>query len=115
MNKIIKLFLLLCLPGRLIIAYFGEKVLKTNYKYYYAILTLLIGISFLYQYLSNYRKLGAFSQKVWWSNYRILHAFNYLFYSYLILLPNKLTKYSYLTLYLDAFLGLFLFILNKVK
>ena len=110
MNKLL-LFVFLCLPARLIIAYIGQQILNTKYRYYYSIFTLIVGISFFYQYFTNHRKFGVFSQRIWWSNYRIIHSFNYILYSLLILLFNKPYKYSYFSLYLDVIISILFYII----
>ncbi len=114
MNKIYVYFLLLCFPVRLLIAYLADKIQNTKYIYYYVFLTFFIGISFLYQYFKNYRKKGAFSQKIWWQNYRIIHAFNFIIYSILVMFSKKYKKHAHKFLYIDAFLGLLFFIHNHI-
>ena len=112
MNKIYVYFLLFCFPMRIVLAYLAYKLQNTKYINYYVFLILFMGLSFLYQYLLNYRKIGAFGQKVWWHNYRIIHALNYLTYCFIIYRNDFYSQYAYRLLVLDALLGLAFFINN---
>lgn len=115
-NNRILLFLILCIPIRLLLSYFAYYLQNKNINNLYkkilinlfSIISFLIGISFLYQYYLN-RKIGFFGGEIYWSNFRLLHSFNYILFSILFLLNYK---NSYLILLFDVILGLLLFIKN---
>lgn len=48
----------------------------------------IFGLSFIYQYISKYRKKGAFGQTIWWDYLRIVHAFIFIYVSILIYYKN---------------------------
>jgi hypothetical protein len=105
-NKRFILFLMFCIPSRLLLTYLA----KTTNSPYIAYITTLIGLGFLYIYFSGSRKTGpeVFGDKIWWNNLRPLHGFLYLLFSYLVLFrknPN-----SYLVLLLDTIIGLVAFL-----
>ena len=106
-TKNLNVYFTVCILFRLLIAYSGYLVLnnlkKYKYQYYFLIIiTFIIGASFFYQYVKNDRKVGAFNQKVWWENYRIIHSGLYLLFTYLLI--NKV-KHSYIVIVFDTFLG----------
>jgi hypothetical protein len=99
------LFLMFCIPSRLLLAHFA----KTTNSPLIAYLTTVIGFGFLYLYFSGSRKRGAevFGEKIWWNDLRPLHGSLYLLFSYLVLFhknPN-----AYLVILLDTIIGLIAF------
>ena len=77
MNSILA-FLFLCIPARLFLA-FGSQIVPDNYLKLYAMLLLLIGLSFLYLFITNSRLYSPEAGgKTWWSQFRILIGFFYI-------------------------------------
>jgi len=110
MNDIQKrflLFLLGCIPLRLYLVY----VAKNNKKMlpYMGYIAIIIGLSFSYIYITGSRKTGVevFGEKIWWNNYRLLHATLYLLFAYFAINKNK---ESWKLLFADVIIGLLLFL-----
>lgn len=108
MDNIIYIFLFACIGTRIAISMIARNI-PANYLPIMALFTSIISIGFLRGYLLNTPKIGAFGNKVWWQNYRIIHSFNFGLFS--ILAVNKNTK-AWIILFIDACLGL-LFFINK--
>ena len=103
------LFVLLCLPLRLLIALlpiYLNKLLKKIYSF----LIFTIGITFLYLYFTNSR-LDAFESggKTWWHNIRLIHGM--LFLTSSIYLYNNSNLASFIML-IDIFIGFIVFLNN---
>lgn len=121
MNNIQKRFLLFlcgCIPTRLFLAYLA-KIIPVNYLPVMGYITLAIGISFSYLFLTGSRKTGpeVFGDKIWWNNLRPVHALLYFAFSYNAI--NKIRS-GWVYLLTDAILGLFSFLMyhfvfNKSK
>ena len=113
--QIIALFLLVCIPIRLFIAYCAIMVQKDNklknLKYFLAGFCLVIGLSFIYQYFKG-NMIGGFGGSVWWGNLRILQALNYL--AYVIMSYNDIS-YAYFPLLIDVMIGLLGFTFHHVS
>ena len=92
MNKLQKRFinfLFLCIPLRIYLAYLSKNVKKENKKYIF-IFYLLIGFGMLILFFGKYRKTGIEigGDVIWWNHLRPLHAFIYLYFSYLYYINN---------------------------
>ena len=114
MNDIQKrfvLFLFLCIPLRLFIAY---SVYKRKHVDLFKFILLFIGFGFAYIYALDLRKTGGevFGDKIWWNNLRPFHAFNYLLTSYM--LHNKIKRSEYVILF-DTIVGLLKFFIYHIK
>lgn len=72
------LFLLGCVPARVLLAVLAYKLPEEQLKYF-AIPLFLIGASFLYLFLFN-KRLDAFEAggKTWWSQLRPVHGMLYI-------------------------------------
>lgn len=109
MNKIIYYFIFLCIFIRILISFLVKNL---NKKYYYivSIITFIISISFIKNYFF-YKKndIGFFKGKVWWNNYKLIHAFNYLLVSFL---SYKKNDYTWYILLIDALFGSYFFYLK---
>lgn len=107
------LFTCVCIPMRLLFAYF---VKQTPQKYinYLGILLAVFGFSFLFSYFNfNPRSdIGAFGGKIWWNNMRAVHGSLFLIYA-LIALHYK--KNKWIILVIDPFIGLFAYWLHKLN
>jgi len=56
---------------------------------------------------SNGKQLGAFKQKVWWNNYRLVHAFLWTLYAILILVGiNEDIEHVYIILWVSLGIGI---------
>ena len=108
MNKSQLLFLFGCLPVRILLVYFAKVVsqlTKTLISYF----ALLVGVGFIYIYLTGSRKTGpeTFGKPIWWNNWRPIHAGLYLAFAY-----SALQGYSYAWKYLatDVVVGIVAFL-----
>lgn len=108
MNKVL-LFVLFCFPARLLLAYIA-KTMSLYYLPLFSIITFIIGIMFIKNYINNEPKVGFFGSKVWWSNYRLVHGINYLFFSITAFFQYK---NAWVFLLCDALLGLIFFLYEQ--
>lgn len=125
------LFLLLCLPSRILIAILPNKELMNkffkflnidiNYKYFYVIyglILLIMSMGFLYLYFSNQRlDAGEAGGKTWWHELRLFHGIMYLCASIYILKNNgnsELMKYAIIPLTVDVIVGFLSFLNHRV-
>lgn len=92
MNNLI-LYFLFCIPLRIIIY---TKFKNTKHTKLASLLSLIISISFLYQFFIGNRKIGILGQPVWWNNNRLIYGIIYLIYSYYLFYYNK--NYHFLIL-----------------
>jgi hypothetical protein len=107
MNKSILLFLLACIPVRILMA-IAPKILEKDYLPYYGIILLAIAIGFLYLYFFNLRlEAPEAGGKTWWANLRIVHGLLYLIAAILALQSDS---NAWIPLAMDVFFGLFSFI-----
>ena len=109
MDNLIIYFFIGCIGTRLGLTLLA-KYINTKYLPYLSIITLLIALGFLKNYITykNSEK-GFFGNKVWWNNYRLIHSFFYLTFSVLAFAKNR---YAYIILLIDTLLSVFFFI-NK--
>jgi hypothetical protein len=98
-----RLFLLVCIPIRLLLAFIVYYY--PRHIQYFGLIGLVIALGFAYFSVVP-RETGAFGQPAWWAPYRPIHSF--LFFLFFILAVNK-NKYAWLVLFIDAMLGLFLY------
>jgi|TARA_B110000879_G_C11117609_1_gene490265 hypothetical protein len=108
-DKSINLFLLACIPIRILLSilplYIDKKML-----FYYGIVLLIISLSFLYLYFRNQRLHAAEAGgNTWWAKFRIIHGLLYLCGSIYALQGQKI---AWIPLSIDTLLGMMLFI-NK--
>ena len=106
--KIKLYFIFGCFIARLLLAYFA-KIIPINYLPYFGIITFIIGIIFLKNFIYNEPKIGFFGSKAWWSNYRLIHSINYFLFTISSIYKNS---NSWKILFFDAILGLVFFINN---
>jgi hypothetical protein len=102
------LFLLACIPARLLIAFIAKKI-SNKYLPYLGLLALIPATGFLYIYITGKRKNGAetFGEKIWWNKLRPIHAFMFYLFAYLAITKNK---NAYVVLFVDAIFGLVSFL-----
>jgi hypothetical protein len=74
----ITLFLLGCIPARLLLVFLSTKIPKDKLVYF-GILLLTISMSFLYLYFTNNRLSAPEAGGItWWSQLRLIHGLLYL-------------------------------------
>ena len=82
-----------------------------KYFKYFSLITLLIGLGFLYIYIFGSKKADSqlkwANSKVWWNDYRIIHAVLYISFSIMALLQ---LNNAWVLLALDTLLGLIIFL-----
>ena len=77
MNSILA-FIFLCIPARIFLAYIS-RIIPDKYLKIYGILLLLMGLSFLYLFITNSRlNAPEAGGKTWWSQFRILIGIFYI-------------------------------------
>ena len=77
MNSILA-FIFLCIPARIFLAYIS-RIIPDKYLKIYGILLLLMGLSFLYLFITNSRlNAPEAGGKTWWSQFRIIIGFFYI-------------------------------------
>ena len=103
------LFIMLCLPLRLIIGLLPI-YLNKYFKKIYSLFILIVGISFLYLYFSDSR-LTAFESggNTWWHNIRLVHGMIYLTSSIYLYKNSNLAS---LILLIDVLFGFMAFLNN---
>jgi hypothetical protein len=108
----ILLFLLLCIPIRLFLAFLGYRLKDVKLRIF-GIVMLVIGFSFLYLFLAK-KRLDAQEGggKTWWSKYRIVHS---IFYIIAGVLAIKNINYCWIPLVLDVIFGMTIFIIQHYK
>lgn len=78
LEKRVMLFLLACIPARIILAIVPRYINK-KYLHYYGVVLLTISFGFLYLYFNNLRlNAPEGGGKTWWSQYRLIHGLLYL-------------------------------------
>ncbi len=118
MNSIQKrfaLFLLLCIPARLILVFLAKVLKGFNLKILATIL-LIPAFGFLYLFFSGKRPTGGevFGNKIWWNDLRPIHGLNYLVFSVLVFSGVWANK-AWLILLFDVVLGLIAFLAYHSK
>ena len=99
------LFFGACIPLRLLMVYIAS-IIPAKLSLYYAILLFVIGVSFVYLYVSGSRMnaMESSTGKTWWSQYRIIHGIMYLGAS--IAMYNNMGKIAMTLLIMDVVVGL---------
>ncbi len=102
------LFLVGCIGTRSLFVYLAKTASKTLLRYMGYIATL-IGIGFIYIFLTGSRKTGpeVFGDKIWWNNLRPIHGLLYLLFAYNAIQGNK---NSWVYLLVDVIIGLISFL-----
>lgn len=105
------LFLLACIPARIILSLIPLYI-NTSYLPYYGIILLLVSIGFLYLYFNNLRlNAPEAGGSTWWAEYRIIHGMLYLTAAIYALQEKRL---AWIPLATDVTLGLILFLFRYV-
>ena len=97
-------FMVVCIPVRLLIAY-AVKKMNGNMLVYAGYVGAIVSLSFFYLYFTNGRKFGleTNNKPIWWTHLRIFHGILYGMFALAAI--NKL-PYSYMFLFADAIFGL---------
>lgn len=106
-HKRFLLFLGVCIPLRLAIAYISS-ILSANMLFWMGIIALIPVLGMLSIYFFKLRETGGevFGNKIWWNDLRPVHAIDYLIFSYLAIHNSPYSSYP---LYFDVLLGLISF------
>jgi len=105
------IFLIGCIGIRSILAIL-PLYLSTEWFQIFGIITMIIGISFLYLYFSNGRMEAPEGGGVtWWAKYRLIHGLLYINASIYLLQKERS---AWIPLTIDLLFGLSVFILNKL-
>lgn len=112
-QKRFALFLPLCIGSRALLAYLAYK-LDPKYLPWMAVIALIIAVGFIRIYFFAPRNTGpeVFGGKIWWNDYRLVHAINYLAFA---VLAFQKKSYSWVPLAIDVVLGLVLFLVYHGK
>ena len=105
--KIILYFFFGCMFARLLMVYIA-KIININYLPYYGVITFIISVMFLKNYINNSNfETGFFGNRVWWNNNRLIHSLLYFIFSIMAFYKNKK---AWIVLLIDALFGLITFI-----
>lgn len=104
MRKNIALFLLGCIPARILYAYLAARATPEQLKLL-AIPALAIALGFFYLFIYDLRKEAGetFGGKMWWNDLRPVHGGLYLAFAVMAL---KQDPNAYIPLLLDVIIGL---------
>ena len=109
MNSILA-FLLLCIPARILIA-LGSQFSPDKYLKVYGIVLGLIGLSFLYLFITNSRlSAPEAGGKTWWAQFRILIGFFYITAAVYALQGKR--DLIWIPLAIDIIFGIIIFIMH---
>jgi hypothetical protein len=105
------LFLIGCVPTRLLLTYLAYYLENSPLKNIVGLLTMVIGLGFLTIYFKDLRKTGVETEgrPIWWNNLRPVHGSLYILFSVLYLTG---VKNSWIILLIDVIVGLIAFINN---
>ena len=111
MNDIQKrflLFLLMCIPLRLLMVHLAKTQVK--YSMHMGYIAIAIGVSMLFIYLTGIRKTGpeTMGKEIWWNNYRPFHATMFLLFAYFTIRLKNAESWKFLLI--DAIAGLVFFL-----
>jgi len=87
--KKISYYFAICIFTRLLLTYSVYKNYNNKFRYFLILFYLIAGSGLLYQFIKNDRVIGAFGEKVWWQNYRIVHTIIFFIVCYLLYIKNK--------------------------
>lgn len=84
------LFLGLCIPTRLAMAYVA-KTISPTYLPILGYVSLIPAIGFAYIFITGSRKVGleTFGEKIWWNNARPIHSLFYFAFAYCAIRQHK--------------------------
>ena len=101
------LFILLCIPARLGLAYLTTITKQKKQVYILSAILALIGLGFISLWVTNSRlKSNEGGGTTWWHEFRIIHGMLYLTSAILLL---KYPDIVYIPILIEVFLGIILF------
>lgn len=110
LQKLFMLFLVGCIGIRVLFVIVAKNI-NIKYLKYLGYLALLPAIGFMYLHVTGIRNsgLGAFGEKIWWTNLRPIHAILYLLFAYNAIIGNR---NAWIILLVDVSLGLISFLIH---
>ena len=113
-NKRIMLFLLGCIPARILLVYIAKHYQISPWRELLILFTTIVSIGFLTIYLFGLRKTGSevFGDVIWWNNLRPVHGLLYGLFAYIY---YKNHDYAWKILGIDVIIGILAFIINKIN
>ena len=105
------LFLGVCIPFRIFLAYFAYKMRhNTAAMVTLGIVSIFIARGFLNAHISN-RSTGieVFGGRIWWNSLRPIHALLYFIFTAMTFVNKHTRQYAYIPLAIDAAYGFFAF------
>lgn len=105
LKKRIFLFLFGCIVTRFILVILA-KYSSDTVLHLLGVGALFISFGFIYIFITGTRKTGpeTFGEKIWWNDYRPIHAFLYLLFA--IMVFTKWKHYAWIVLLADVLIGL---------
>lgn len=108
----ISLYFGLCILIRLLLTYGVFLNYNNNLRLLFALFYLFSGIGLFYHFITKNRKLGAFSQNIWWDFLRPIHGIIFILSSMLLYYKFKNT---YILLLIDTLIGIYFFMKYRIK
>ena len=108
------IFMIVCIGARLSLAYLA-RVIPNDFLIVFSSILGLIGLSFLFLYLTGYRKIGTETggKPIWWNTLRPIHGILYL--AAAAVLIDKQRLLSSQLLIFDTLIGLTAFVIHHIK
>ena len=105
--KSLLLFLFACIPLRIFIAYLA-KTGSLRTLQLIAVFAIAVSIGFIYVYVTGSRQTGleVFGGKIWWNDFRPVHAFLYAYFAFMVFITKQYDT-AWLALATDVVVGLF--------
>ena len=110
LQKVFLYFLIGCIGTRTLFVIIAKNINK-KYLKYLGYLALLPAIGFMYIYVTGSRKtgVGAFGEKIWWTNLRPVHSILYFLFAYNAIIGNK---QSWIYLLADVLIAFISFLIH---
>ena len=106
------LFITLCITVRGLIVVLAKNGSHTALNML-AIFAVVVSLGFMYQYLYNPKKKGAFGGEPWWNNLRPIHSLLYMLFA--ILVFSHKGDIAWVVLLIDVLLGISAFTLHYLS
>jgi len=105
--KSLLLFLFACIPVRILIAYLA-KTGSLRTLQILGVFAVAVSIGFMYVYFTGSRQTGpeVFGGKIWWNDFRPVHAFLYAYFAFMVFVTKQYDT-AWLVLGADVIVGLF--------
>lgn len=109
-SSILSILFMLCLLVRFTLTYIVSR-LDRKWLKVVGIFGLLISGGFIYNYMIN-KSVGGLGGRVWWQNYRPIHAGLYAAFGLMALMGDKK---AYIPLLMDTIIGMVVFVYYKIN